>query len=230
MSPSASTARKTAKKTAGSPSVTQKNANLKLAAYEAIKQDLVTCKCPPGSILNEAQIANDLGFSRTPVREAISILETEGFLQVLPKKGIFVTDILLSDVSQIFQTRMEIEPICVRLAAASLNMDELLRFRDLFMSESAADMLEGVGSDAKMHLYIIDHCGNDYIIDMMHKVFDKNMRVVVSSKHNQAHLAEAKEQHVRILDSLIRQETEQAAELMRIHVSACRRAAFDQFY
>ena len=78
--------------------------------------------------MNEAQLAADLGASRTPVREAISRLEMEGFVKIMPKKGIYVTDISLNDVLQIFQTRIEIEPIAVRLAAPHLPREELLAF------------------------------------------------------------------------------------------------------
>ena len=70
--------------------------NLKLQAYRILKEKIVNCIYPPGSMLNEAQLATELGFSRTPTREAISILEMEGFLRIVPKKGILVSDILLS--------------------------------------------------------------------------------------------------------------------------------------
>ena len=90
--------------------------NLKLQAYSILKKKIISCEYQPGSMLNEAQLAEELGFSRTPIREAISILEMEGFLCIVPKKGILVTDILLSDIVQIFQARMEIEPIALKLA------------------------------------------------------------------------------------------------------------------
>lgn len=68
--------------------------NLKVQAYNTLKNKIVTCEYAPGSMLNETQLATELGFSRTPIREAISILELEGFLSIVPKNGILVTDIL----------------------------------------------------------------------------------------------------------------------------------------
>ena len=91
------------------------NRDLKNKAYETIKERLLDCTYEPGTLLNEARLAEDLGFSRTPVREAISRLESDGFVKIMPKKGIYVSDILLSDVLQIFQTRIEIEPVALRM-------------------------------------------------------------------------------------------------------------------
>ena len=72
--------------------------------YQALKERLINCIYPPGSLLNEMQLAEEFSVSRTPVREAIGRLEMDGYVRVLPKKGIYVTDISLNDVHQIFQT------------------------------------------------------------------------------------------------------------------------------
>mgnify|MGYP002423920665 FL=1 len=103
--------------------------NLKIQAYSILKKKIINCEYRPGSMLNEAQLAEELGFSRTPIREAISILEMEGFIRVVPKKGILVTDILLSDIVQIFQARMEIEPIALKLAGPRIPGEELLKWK-----------------------------------------------------------------------------------------------------
>ena len=93
---------------------------LKEQTYLTLKERMVDCVYPPGSLINEAQLAADLNLSRTPIREAISKLEMEGFVQILPKKGIYVTNITFNDVIQVFQTRLEIEPIALKLAAPHL--------------------------------------------------------------------------------------------------------------
>ena len=71
---------------------------LKEQTYLTLKERMVDCVYPPGSLINEAQLAADLNLSRTPIREAISKLEMEGFVQILPKKGIYVTNITFNDV------------------------------------------------------------------------------------------------------------------------------------
>ena len=204
------------------------NRDLKNKAYETIKERLLDCTYEPGTLLNEARLAEDLGFSRTPVREAISRLESDGFVKIMPKKGIYVSDILLSDVLQIFQTRIEIEPIAVRLAAPHLPREELLAFCGKFKGE-APDIQNGFRLDTAMHLFIIEHCGNRYIIDMMHRIFDENTRVIISSKQNQVQIHDARLEHLDILNSLLDKDTERAIALMQSHIENCRKAALDYF-
>lgn len=203
--------------------------NLKLQAYTILKEKIVSCKYRPGSMLNEAQLAAELGFSRTPIREAISILEMDGFLRIVPKKGILVTDILLGDIVQIFQARMEIEPIALKLAGPNIPQEELLSWVDTFQSD-APSVEHGYQTDTAMHLGIISHCKNSYIIDMMKKVFDKNTRIIVSSTQNKAHMQQARKEHLEILDCLLRQDLESASAKMRTHVAGCRNAAMEFFY
>ena len=204
------------------------NKDLKNHTYCILKERLVNCIYPPGTLLNEAQLAADLGASRTPVREAISRLEMEGFVKIMPKKGIYVTDISLNDVIQIFQTRIEIEPIAVRLAAPHLPREELLAFCGKFKGE-APDIQNGFRLDTAMHLFIIEHCGNRYIIDMMHRIFDENTRVIISSKQNQVQIHDARLEHLDILNSLLDKDTERAIALMQSHIENCRKAALDYF-
>lgn len=204
------------------------NKDLKNHTYCILKERLVNCIYPPSTLLNEAQLAADLGASRTPVREAISRLEMEGFVKIMPKKGIYVTDISLNDVLQIFQTRIEIEPIAVRLAAPHLPREELLAFCDKFKGE-APDIQNGFRLDTAMHLFIIEHCGNRYIIDMMHSIFDENTRVIISSKQNQVQIHDARLEHLDILNSLLDKDTERAIALMQSHIENCRKAALDYF-
>lgn len=208
---------------------TTANRDLKNHAYQILKERLINCIYEPGSILNEAQLAADLGLSRTPVREAINRLESDGFVKVMPKKGIYVSDIQLSDVLQIFQARIEIEPVALRMAAPHLPEEELLNFRDTFTKEFT-DVQNGFRLDTAMHLFIIEHCGNRYIIDMMHRLFDDNTKVVIASKQNQVQIHDARLEHLDIINTLIGKDYEKAATLMRTHIETCRRAALDYFY
>lgn len=208
---------------------TKTNRDLKNYVYQILKDRFIHCIYEPGSILNEAQIATDLGLSRTPVREAINRLESEGFVRIMPKKGIYVSDVQLSDVLQIFQARFEIEPVALKMAVPHLPIEELLQFRESF-SKDFPNVQNGFKLDTAMHLFIIEHCGNHYIIDMMHKLFDNNTKVVIASKQNLVQIHDARLEHLDIINTLIDKNTEKAAELMRTHIQTCRRAALDYFY
>lgn len=205
------------------------NRDLKSLAHDTLREKLINCEFPPGTMLNEAQLCDELGTSRTPVREALSRLELEGFVKILPKKGIYVTDISLNDVMQIFQTRTEIEPVALCMAGPRLPRVELVEFRNKFMGEEP-DIKNAFRLDTAMHLFIIEHCGNRFIIDMMRKVFSENTRVVIASKQNEVKIHDARQEHLEVLNLLLDGEHEKAATCMRDHVKSCERAALEYFY
>lgn len=208
---------------------TQNSKGLKEHTYQILKERMVDCIYPPGSLLNEAQLAADLKLSRTPIREAISKLEMEGFVKILPKKGIYVTDITFNEVIQVFQTRFEIEPIALRLAGPRLPKEELADLCQKF-HEPIMDIHNSFRLDTAMHLFIIEHCGNRYIIDMMRRVFEENTRIIISSKQNQLQVHDAKKEHIDILNMLMNDKYQEAEVAMRIHIDSCRKAALDYFY
>ena len=211
------------------PANTIANRNLKNEVYQILKERLINCVYPPGSIINEAQLSAELNLSRTPVREAISRLEMDGFIKIMPKKGLYVTDILLSNIIQLFQTRIEIEPITLRMAAPYLPEQELLAFCNKF-EEELVDIRNGFRLDTAIHLFIIEHCGNKYLIDMMHRVFDENTRVIISSKQNQVQIHDARAEHLELLSALLKKDIDNAEKLMKSHLENCRQAAFNYFY
>jgi len=205
------------------------NRDLKTVAHSIIREKLINCELVPGAMINEAQLCSELNISRTPVREALSRLESEGFIKIISKKGIYVTDVTLNDVMQIFQARMEVEPVALRIAGPRLPRIELEEFRSKF-ADKEPDIKNAFRLDTAMHLFIVEHCGNRFIIDMMHKVFAENTRVIISSKQNEVNIHDARKEHLEILELLINQEYEKAASSMQNHIKNCRQAALEHFY
>jgi DNA-binding GntR family transcriptional regulator len=201
----------------------------KQQAYIELKRRLVNCEYKPGTWINETALVKELGFSRTPIREALALIEQEGFIHIIPKKGIFVTQISFNDVKQIFQTRKAVEPIALQLASPRLPREKLLEFKDLFTGEDP-DIRVAFRLDTAMHLFIIEHCGNRYIIEMLRKVFEENTRIIISSKQNELMIHDARAEHIEILDLLLNGKFEQSAAAMLDHVQHCERAAMEFFY
>ena len=106
--------------------------NLKIKAYNYIKNKIISGVYPPNQKVEESEISNELNFSRTPIREAINTLKDEGWITIIPRKGIFVSEISLKDINDIFQVRETIEPIILRLAFENLNTQELDDFEKAF--------------------------------------------------------------------------------------------------
>lgn len=207
----------------------QKNKGLKNRAYEMIKKRVITCEYPPDTLLNEAQLAESLGFSRTPTREAIIQLESEGFLRVIPKKGILVTPITPSEIYQIFEVRSRIEPIVLKMAESNLEEEVLEDFRTKILTPGT-DMASGYRLDTAIHLYFVERCGNSYLTEMMQKVFDRNSRVIIASRQNGLHLDQSRLEHLNIIELLLDGKTEEAAQKLEEHIGHCRDDAFLNYY
>jgi DNA-binding GntR family transcriptional regulator len=197
--------------------------------YTVLKEKIINCEYKPGTWLNESVLVNELGVSRTPIREALSKIEQEGFVRIVPKKGTFVTELSLNDVKQIFQTRKEIEPITLKMAGPLLPQEKLMEFRDHFSGASPAIQF-ALRLDTAMHLFIIEHCGNRFIISMMHKVFEENTRIIISSRQNEVEIHDARAEHEEIINLLMVGEIDRASIAMLEHIRHCERAALDFFY
>lgn len=197
-------------------------------AYSVLRDKLINCEFPPGALLNETDLSAELEVSRTPVREALHRLELDGWVRIVPRRGVEVARILLSDIDEIFQARMEIEPVTLRMAAPLLPTAELRHFRSQFarsdLSPRAAFRL-----DMSMHLFLIGHCGNRHIMDMMQRVFDRNRRAVIYTRQDELRIHDAQHEHQEILDLLLLRDVDGACDALRAHIAGCRDAAME-FY
>lgn len=109
-----------------------KSASMQSKAYDFIKRKITMCEYAPNQLLSEAVLQEELGFSRTPVREAIGRLEQEGLLKVFPKRGIVVSGFTISDISKIFEVRRLVEPYALRNYGSRLDLTEVARFSEIF--------------------------------------------------------------------------------------------------
>ncbi len=195
---------------------------LRSSVYRKMLDKLISCEYPPGSQLNEVQLAEEYNVSRTPIREAINRLESQGYLKVVPKKGIYVNDISIQDTLQVFRTRIMLEPLALRLAAPYLDIAVLIDLKEKYVNYVGDDYLSHYYIDMEMHHYFVDMCRNKYIIEIMNRVLNDNLRITISSKQDNNLVHDANQEHIQILDCLIRQEPiERAADLLEKHLRIC---------
>jgi DNA-binding GntR family transcriptional regulator len=100
-------------------------------AYSEIKERIVTTVMRPGSVIEEAVLRNELGLGRTPIREALKLLEAEKLVVVSPRRGMFVADVSLTDLRELEEVRLELETLCVRLAVQRMTPWEVEEMRRL---------------------------------------------------------------------------------------------------
>ena len=115
------------------------NESLAEQAYRLLEEQLVTLKLAPGELVAEKDLMDKAGIGRTPVREAIQRLSVEGLLQVLPRKGLMVTPVRRSDLSQIIEARRVLERLMVVKAAERATPDQRVALKNLASHIEAAD-------------------------------------------------------------------------------------------
>jgi len=208
-----------------------KNGNLRERAYTIIKQKILSCEYPPGSFINEISLLGEIGASRTPIREAMTKLENENLVQIIPKKGILVCNISLSEINDIYQTRKLIEPFIIRTQGGNTDKNQLKEYRskyDEIINEK--DFVKLIQFDDSFHHLLISNCRNKYLIQLLGLVYDQNVRIRVMAGKHTRRLEDTYKEHLKILDFILDDELERAAEAMVEHLEKSQKAAFEYLY
>ena len=103
----------------------EKQKTLKSQVVDSVKESIATGKLKPGERICETKLAEDLGISRTPLREAIHTLEAEGFLKVIPRKGAVISEYSEKDINDIYEIKAALEGLAARLATENLTDTEI---------------------------------------------------------------------------------------------------------
>ena len=106
--------------------------NLAQLAYREIKDLILQNKLKSGDLLSESLIAKELGMSRTPVREALRVLSQEDLIEVLNGIGVYVKDISINDMVDIFEVRKALEVIAIKSAIYEITEEEIIELEDKF--------------------------------------------------------------------------------------------------
>jgi len=200
--------------------------------YEGVREKIVSGEIKPGAILTEAELADEYGVSKTPVREALVLLRHEGFLDSMPRIGHVVATFTVQDVLEVFHLRSILEAEAAGLAAERITEDEigaLLENRD---EESAlSETADGDGFyerayelNVAFHHLIAQASGNRRLADLVKRLMEDMRRMLafdprfVEPQH-----------HMEIIEMLKRGDRAEAEEAMRRHVEETKSRLLDRF-
>lgn len=134
--------------------------SLSQLAYECLENEIVTMKLPPGILVTEAQLRDQLGLGRTPLREAMQRLQWEGLIEVRPRAGIRVTDLRQSDFAKVLRLRHTLEPELVAAAVANSTEKQRAYFArlraDFVTSEAQNDRAAFLKADKALDSYMAE--------------------------------------------------------------------------
>ena len=202
------------------------DANLKEKAYRVIRQMIVGGGLPPGKVLNERELVEHIGVSRTPIREALHRLEKENLVTIVPQRGAYVCEITAKIINDIYQLRGIIEPQLISMVTADIPEQVLSNFRAAFLALKPDKYDELAHIDNEFHIVVIDRISNAYLRQMMDNMYAQNERIRFQLTRMPRRLQETVAEHVGIIDAMLVRDSEKAAALMRAHLTNSRKAAF----
>jgi DNA-binding GntR family transcriptional regulator len=194
-------------------------------AYEAIKEHILTSDLRgqhPDGRLDEKLLVDQLRMSRTPVREAINRLVAEGFLEMLPYKGVFIAKKTSKDILSILLVRATLEGMAARLATSNFRREDFIKMRTMFsiFSESTLEnqRYEFSLANIKFHEFILERSGCDTLIDIAKSLFDHMRLIRFRTSAFLPRLKSALVQHLELVDTFEKNDSEKAEKLMRAHI------------
>ena len=198
------------------------SASLSEQAYQQIRQRIIQLDLAPGDVLREHELQDRLDIGRTPIREALQRLAREHFVQVIPRRGMFVTSIDVAELSTLLETRFVLEPYAARLAAArgtEQHWDAMARELD----ESALETLAArdlLAADRRCHEIIWQAASNRFLLDTLDKLYAQSDRLWHLYLSDVTEMSHAVTEHLEMLDALRAGDGDRVAELMEHHIHA----------
>jgi DNA-binding GntR family transcriptional regulator len=204
-------------------------------AYQAIKQAIIAGQLEPAQIYSITELSETFKVGRTPTREALVILTSEGLIEPFPRSGYQVKSLTIHDILEIFHLRSVIEIETVGLAAKRITGDDIclleennrleqelaLRTRT---HESNRTYRKAYELNLEFHLTIARASGNNRMVDLVEKLLNELERVLAHDPY----IAEPK-QHVEILEGLKRRDKLASQEAMKKHLEDTKNRSLSRF-
>ena len=158
----------------------QNHRPLREIVYEELKREILVGEIAPGTRMMEIELADEMGVSRTPVREAIRKLEKEGLVTIEPRKGAYASDVSIKDMVDVLEVREDLEAMAAAMAAQKVNKDEkqalieaTMEYKEAVESERTEDIRR---CDEKFHQLIVNYSGNKTLIQLFSQVQELALR------------------------------------------------------
>lgn len=195
---------------------------LRELVFEALREAIVNGTLAPGERLMEVQLAEELGVSRTPVREAIRRLELEGYVVMVPRKGAYVASMSAKDVADVFEIRTALEGLAAELAAERITEEELeelerkLHYVALRVEEGDLEKL--VEADTEFHDLLYRASRNQRLVQIIGNLREQIQRFRAASLATPGRMQETLEEHKKIVEAVAKRNGALARRLAEEHI------------
>ncbi len=196
-------------------------------AYLLIRDQIVTLKLAPGSVIEESRLRTELELGRTPIREALQRLAHENLVTFMPHRGTFVTDINLTDLHRLTEIRLEIEGYAAALAAERASGSDRAAMAALMreLDSTAENDVHGLMRlDQRIHRQVYQSARNPFLQTMLEETFNLSLRIWFLGLDRGVRLKEAVAEHRRLLEAIVARDSIRARAVMRDHIAGFEQA------
>ena len=205
---------------------------LRDVVFKTLRQAILTGELKPGERLMEIHLANKLGVSRTPIREAIRQLELEGLVIMVPRKGAQVASITEKSLTDVLEVRLALEKLAVELACKRISYEQkeilkekMLEFEQLAGTDDASLIAR---ADVAFHDAIFESTGNMRLGQMVNNLAEQMYRYRFEYIKDRSGHEKLVSEHRLIYDAIIRADIEEATKQISVHIKNQEASIIDQ--
>lgn len=191
--------------------------------YHILKKRIIEEDLKPGEKILEVNIAEQLGVSRTPIREALRELAAEGFVKMIPNQRMVVSNVSIEDIKEVLQVRILLEGFAAPIAAKKINKGEIKKLEKIIekmnISVSKDDAVAYSNLNGEFHNLILKVCGNKRFIKICANLSGSDYRFRIRAlRDNSERLKYSLKEHQEIVDALKKKDSEQAGSRSKKHI------------
>lgn len=191
-------------------------------AYGRIRSMILSLELEPGSLINEGELMQSLGFGRTPIREALRALASEKLVDVYPRRGMFVASVDVQNLSSISEVRAVLEIKAASLAAQRSTPEDretiVALIAELDAIKDDPNMIKLVQLDQRIHRHIYQCTHNSFLESSLEQYYGHALRIWFLALDRVEDFSEVAVEHSALLKAIRDNDAEGAAKAMRDHV------------
>ncbi len=195
---------------------------LRDVVFNTLRRAILKGELEPGERLMEIALANRLGVSRTPIREAIRKLELEGLVIMIPRKGAEVAKITEKDLKDVLEVRTSLEKLAIELACDRITEEEIVelkdRCKDFVVSLKSSDLTEMAEKDVAFHDVIFRATKNARLIQILNNLREQMYRYRLEYLKDSESHGRLIDEHEQILNALSTRDKANAVKLINEHI------------
>ena len=196
---------------------------LRDVVFNTLRRAILRGELKPGERLMEIQLANKLGVSRTPIREAIRKLELEGLVLMIPRRGAEVAEITEKNLRDVLEVRCALEELAVQLACDRMDADGIAslkeaarKFREVLDSD---DITQIAQADVLFHDVIYTATDNDRLIQLLNNLREQMYRYRIEYLKKRECYPQLLEEHQTVIEAIESKDKQKATEITGRHIS-----------